>query len=268
MTDETTNVAKTRAKPGVEVEVDSEIRRLMKDGNTSAMKKYMALVYGRNSLWGLMWFELRMLFLSNLPGALGIALRKIFYKGLFHTMEGGEVIGRGVTLRYPHRIRLGRGTIIDDNVVLDGKGDREVTIDIGQDCMIGRNAVLSCKQVAETSGRIVLKDRVNISVNCTLISESEMEIGEKVLIAGHCYLNAGGNHGIDRLDIAILDQPMVHRGGIRVGDGAWLGASTVILDGAHVGSGAVVAAGAVVSDPVEPMTIVGGVPAKLLRRRE
>jgi acetyltransferase-like isoleucine patch superfamily enzyme len=255
------------ARDRVEVRVDSELRQMLKDPNASAMEKYMALTLGRQSVWGLMLFELRMLLLCNLPGALGIALRKIFYKRMLGRMGRGVVIGRGVTIRHPHRIRLGDGAIVDDYVVLDGKGDREVTIDVGANCIIGRNVVLSCKQVAETSGRIVLKDQVNISVNCTLISESELVVGEKALIAGHCYLNAGGNHGLDRLDLPILDQPMVHRGGISVAPGAWLGASSVLLDGAEVGENAVVAAGAVVTGKVDAFTIAGGVPAKLLRDR-
>jgi acetyltransferase-like isoleucine patch superfamily enzyme len=157
--------------------------------------------------------------------------------------------------------------IIDDYAVLDGKGDREVTIDIGAGSIIGRNSILSCKQVAETSGHIVLKEQVNVSVNCTLISESELLIGEKVLIAGHCYLNAGGNHGLDRIDVAILEQPMVHKGGIRIGPGSWLGASCVLLDGATIGERAVIAAGAVVNGHVQDCTIVGGMPARLLRDR-
>jgi acetyltransferase-like isoleucine patch superfamily enzyme len=251
----------------VEVEVDSELRQLLKDPNASAVQKYMALTLGRNSMLGLFWFELRTLLFCNMPGALGIALRRVFYKGMFGAMGRGVVIGRGVTIRHPHRIRLGDGVIVDDGAVLDGKGDRPVTIDIGAGSIIGRNTALSCKQVSEVSGHIVLKEQVNISVNCTLISESELLIAEKVLIAGHCYLNAGGNHGIARLDLAIIDQPMVHKGGIRIGAGSWLGASSVMLDGTTIGENAVVAAGAVVNGPVAACTIVGGIPAKLLRDR-
>ncbi len=257
----------TPEKRRVEVDVDSELRRMLKDPETSAMKKYMALVLGRQSYLGLFWFELRMVLLCNLPGALGIVLRKTFYKSMFESMGGGVVIGRGVTIRHPHRIRIGAGAIIDDFTVLDGKGDLPVTIDIGKGCIIGRNTTLSCKQVAEHSGRMVLKDNVNISVNCTLISESNLEIGEKVLIAGHCYLNAGGNHGLDRIDLPILDQPMIHKGGISIAAGSWLGAGSVLLDGSRIGRNAVIAAGAVVNGEVEACTIVGGVPARLLRRR-
>lgn len=250
-----------------QVDADSELRHLIKDKDTSALKKYMGLVVGRSSLWALLSYELRILLFSNIPGALGIVLRKVFFRSLFGAMGSGVVIGRCVTLRHPHRIRLGDGVIIDDFAVLDGKGNRPVTIDVGPGCIIGRNTVLSCKQMAEMSGRIILQSQVNISVNCTLLSETDLTVGEKVLIAGHCYIIAGGNHGLDQLDVPILDQPMVHKGGVTIGAGSWLGASSVLMDGTTIGENAVVAAGAVVSGAVEDGTIVGGVPAKLLRDR-
>lgn len=53
---------------------------------------------------------------------------------------------------------------------------------------------------------------------------------------------------------------------IRVGNGCWLGARVTVLAGVTIGDGAVVAAGAVVVSDVEPNTLVGGVPARLIRR--
>lgn len=250
------------------VDADSKLRALMKDPSASPLKKYMALVYGRDSLFGLMLFELRIVLLSNIPGALGLVLRKKFYASMFHSVGRNAVIGKGVTLRHPHRIRLGDNVVIDDHAVLDGKGDREVSIDIGDGSIVGRNTVLSCKQQGdERSGRIVLTEQVNISCNCTLLSETELVIGKKVLIAGHVYMIAGGNHGLGRVDIPILEQPMIHKGGVRLGDGVWVGAGAVLLDGVTVGENAVVAAGAVVNKPVEALHIVGGVPAKTIRVR-
>jgi serine acetyltransferase len=91
----------------VAVEVDSELRRMLKDPNASTLQKYMALTLGRNSKTGLLWFELKMLLLCNLPGALGIVLRRIIYKSMFNAMEKGVVIGRGVTIRHPTGYGLG-----------------------------------------------------------------------------------------------------------------------------------------------------------------
>ena len=52
-----------------------------------------------------------------------------------------------------------------------------------------------------------------------------------------------------------------------IGNDVWIGCNAVICRKVHVGNGAVIAAGAVVTDDVEPYTIVGGVPAKILKRR-
>lgn len=57
------------------------------------------------------------------------------------------------------------------------------------------------------------------------------------------------------------------KGGVTVGDDVWLGYRATILDGVTIGRGGVVAAGALVTKDVPPYTIVGGVPAKPIRKR-
>lgn len=52
-----------------------------------------------------------------------------------------------------------------------------------------------------------------------------------------------------------------------IGNDVWIGARAIILSGVNIGDGAVIAAGAVVTKDVEPYTIVGGVPAKPIRKR-
>ena len=53
--------------------------------------------------------------------------------------------------------------------------------------------------------------------------------------------------------------------GIVIEDDVWLGAGAIITDGVRVGKGAVVAAGAVVTKDVAPHTVVGGIPAKVIK---
>ena len=55
---------------------------------------------------------------------------------------------------------------------------------------------------------------------------------------------------------------------IRIGNDVWIGANATVLPGVTIGDGAVVAAGAVVTRDVEPLTVVGGVPARPLKRIE
>jgi len=54
---------------------------------------------------------------------------------------------------------------------------------------------------------------------------------------------------------------------VEIGNDVWIGARAMILDGIKVGDGAIIAAGAVVNKNVEPYSIVGGIPAKLIRKR-
>jgi acetyltransferase-like isoleucine patch superfamily enzyme len=56
--------------------------------------------------------------------------------------------------------------------------------------------------------------------------------------------------------------------GIVIEDDVWLGAGAIITDGVRVGRGAVVAAGAVVTQDVPPHTVVGGVPARVIKAIE
>ena len=55
---------------------------------------------------------------------------------------------------------------------------------------------------------------------------------------------------------------------IHIGRNVWIGANATVLAGVTIGDGAVVAAGAVVTKDVEPNSVVGGVPAKLISKRK
>ncbi len=65
----------------------------------------------------------------------------------------------------------------------------------------------------------------------------------------------------------VREQGIVARG-IRIGDGAWIGAGAIVLDGVTVGEGAVVGAGAVVTRDIPPYAVAVGVPARVVRQRE
>lgn len=69
------------------------------------------------------------------------------------------------------------------------------------------------------------------------------------------------------LDVANITEAWDKKGDIIVGNDIWIGYEAVILNGVTIGDGAIVAARAVVTEDVQPYTIVGGVPARTIRRR-
>ncbi|MBQ3329176.1 MAG: sugar O-acetyltransferase [Eggerthellaceae bacterium] len=85
-------------------------------------------------------------------------------------------------------------------------------------------------------------------------------IGDGALIGHNCVI-ATLNHDMDPAKRAnLIPSP------VRIGAGAWLGANVTVLPGVTIGEGAVVAAGAVVIKDVPARTVVGGVPAKAIKR--
>lgn len=102
-------------------------------------------------------------------------------------------------------------------------------------------------------------------------TRAELIIGKNVLfgprptiITGDHRIDILGKHIIDVTDEEKLPQndlPVI------IGDGCWIGANVTILKGVNLGCGCVVAAGAVVTKSFPPYSIIGGVPAKLIKMR-
>jgi acetyltransferase-like isoleucine patch superfamily enzyme len=171
------------------------------------------------------------------------------------------VFGQNVTLRHPHKIVLGDNVVIDDNCLLDAKGEDNTGIRIGAGVFLGRNSILSCK-----NGDIVLEDNVNIGFNSEVFSGNNVTIGRDTLVAAYCYF-IGGDHDAASMDTAVLHQGSTARG-IRIGPQAWFGAGVKVLDGVTVGEHCVVGAGAVVTKDLPAAAVAVGVPARVIRYRE
>lgn len=122
------------------------------------------------------------------------------------------------------------------------------------------------------------------TVECgTLFSSASASIGDRAYIGPRCHLgwavieqdvllaagvhvpSGGRTHGTADLTIPIRDQPTL-KTPVRIGAGTWIGSAAVVL--ADVGRDAVVGAGAVVTRPIPDRAVAGGVPARVLRRRD
>ena len=92
-----------------------------------------------------------------------------------------------------------------------------------------------------------------------------IDIGNDVMIGQHSILITD-NHNFDDPNKKIIDQGSSYSK-IVIEDNVWLGSNVTILSGVTVGSGSVVAAGAVVTKNIEPNSVVGGIPAKFIKKR-
>lgn len=244
--------------------VDREIpnaQRDLFDARTSASAKYARLVVGRPGFGALVKYEAVVLLAQTVPGALGLALRRILYPLLLGSCGRNVTFGQNVVLRHPHKIHIEEDVVVDDNCLLDAKGDQNAGIMIGRGVFIGRNTILSCK-----NGDISIGDGVNIGFNCEVFSASAVTIGPGTLLAAYAYL-VGGDHAATDPDVPIRDQQRVSAG-IRVGRDAWIGAGVRVLDGVTIGDAAVIGANAVVREAVPDRAVAAGVPARVIGTRD
>lgn len=104
-----------------------------------------------------------------------------------------------------------------------------------------------------------------INHNTVFSTPHGMKIGNFVMIGPYC-LFASVKHGFEDWKKPMIFQP-VSEAPITIENDVWIGAKVTIIGGVTIGNGAIVAAGSVVTKDVEPYSIVGGVPAKLIRYR-
>jgi acetyltransferase-like isoleucine patch superfamily enzyme len=238
-----------------------DIQAHLLHSRTSAVDKYRSLVIGRSGWWALLRYELIVFLCAATPGALGLALRSKLYPRLLGRCGRNVVFGANLVLRHPHKIFIGDNVVVDDNCLLDAKGESNTGITIGSGVFIGRNTILHCK-----NGDIVIGDGTNIGFNCDIASSGRVELGPKVLMAAYSYV-VGGGHDFSLSDVAVMEQKRVSKG-IQVGAEAWIGAGVTVQDGVTIGAGTIIGAGAVVTESMPPGVIAVGLPARVLRQRD
>lgn len=115
-------------------------------------------------------------------------------------------------------------------------------------------------------GKVQLGEGSSVSNNSCLSGASAgVRIGRHVMIAPNCCLVAF-NHGTETNGIPMVQQPL-EEAPIVIEDDVWIGANCTITAGVKIHSGAIVAANSVVTRDVGPLEVVGGVPARLLKKR-
>lgn len=113
---------------------------------------------------------------------------------------------------------------------------------------------------------IRIGDRCTIGRRGAIVARQRVEIGDDVTFAPDVYIT-DHNHRYDDPDTPITKQ-WVDSDPVSIGSGCWLGARAIVLPGTTLGRNVVVAGGSVVRGHVPDHSVVAGVPAKVIRRRE
>jgi len=197
------------------------------------------------------------------PTVAGIALRSILYRLILH-MDGLAAIENGVRLRFADHIRLGRNVYIDQGVYLHACPQG---ISIGDNSLVMHGSVLHVYNFRDLPHAFIRIGRDSLIGELNVLrGQGGITVGDRVYTAPLVQMLAV-NHVYDDPSRPMVDQGITAEG-IKVEDDVWIGAGAIITDGVCIGRGAVVAAGAVVTADVPPHTVVGGIPARILKHIE
>ena len=128
----------------------------------------------------------------------------------------------------------------------------------------GHNVVIKNKCTFGNSDRLIVGNRSQLGQNARL--GGTISIGDDVLMGPDIVMMAM-SHEFSDIYIPINQQGSTEEKPITIGNDVWLGTRVIILPGVTIGDHSIVAAGAVVTKSFPPYSIIGGVPAKLIKTR-
>lgn len=164
-------------------------------------------------------------------------MRRAIWRALARSFGRGVRVGRGALFVHPETFEIGSGVSIGDQAIIQGRYDGKCVI--GDGVWIGPQSYFDARD-------LVIEAHVGWGP------------GAKAL---------GSKHTGVPVDVPIIATDLEIKP-VRIGAWADVGVNAVILPGVTIGKGAIVGAGAVVTRDVEPFSVVAGVPARLLRRRD
>ena len=203
---------------------------------------------------GLTYFYLAFFFLRGCKLRLTIGAAK-----------GKLLIGKNVAIRYPKNLFVGRDTIIEDGVEINCLASQGIRF--GDRVSIGKYAIIRPANIygGPIGEGLVIGNHSNIGPYNYIGCSGKITIGNNVMLGPRVSIYAE-NHVFDNPALTIKEQG-VQQMEVVIEDDCWIASNAVILAGVTIGKGSVVAAGAVVAESVPPFSVVGGVPAKIIKSR-
>ncbi|MBS9523188.1 acyltransferase [Litoribacter alkaliphilus] len=128
---------------------------------------------------------------------------------------------------------------------------------------IGRGVRICSSVQIRGIGELSIGDHTWVGHNSHIISACNIVIGKNVDIAPNVFFTTG-SHQINMSGERIAGKGIQEA--INIGDGSWIAAGAIILPGTSIGNKCIVAAGAVVKGSFPDNSLIGGVPAKLIKQ--
>jgi acetyltransferase-like isoleucine patch superfamily enzyme len=155
----------------------------------------------------------------------------------FGRLGAGVVLEAGVLVFHPENIEIGDEVYVGHQTIL--KGYFKNTMVIGPGSWIGQQCFL------HSAGGLTIGARVGIGPGVRILTST---------------------HSLEGGEAVVMDGPLIFKP-VRIGDGADIGVSSVILPGVTIGEGAQIGAGSVVTSDIPPFGVAAGVPARVTRLR-
>lgn len=173
-------------------------------------------------------------------------------------------LGRGVQFFNIQNIEFGKWIQLEDQVYLSALGTSPLKI--GNNVRIGAySRVIISTSFNDIGSYINIGNNVGIGEFAYLGGAGGLDIGEDCIIGQYLSCHPE-NHNFEDNNKPIRLQG-VNRQGIKIGKNCWIGSKVTILDGVEIGDNCVVAAGAVVTKNMPANSVIGGLPAKVLKSR-
>lgn len=186
---------------------------------------------------------------------------KLLFKGI---IPNKIFLGSNVKIKNSWNLQLGKWLNIEDQVYINALGKHKMVI--GNNVRIGAFSRLIGSGSFQDLGKgIQIGNNVGIGEFAYLGGAGGLSIGSDTIIGQYLSCHPE-NHNYHHLDIPIRLQG-VSRQGIEIGKNCWIGSKVTILDGVHIGDHSIIAAGAVVTKSCPAYSIIGGIPAKILKTR-